>query len=106
MFTSSPTNNREKLKNDVDETLMKSKDWNDFVSRLQSEKHYAVKLGKYIAVRPFEKNISAANGRGYIRLKSLGAEYSEESLRKKLRKKINLFYNQKKNRRIYTTRNS
>ncbi|MBR3043422.1 MAG: plasmid recombination protein [Oscillospiraceae bacterium] len=67
---------RDQLRDDVDKTLMQSKDFEEFLKRLEQLK-YEVKRGKYIAVRPqFDAN--------YIRLKSLGEFYSEDALRNRL----------------------
>ena len=55
---------------------MMSKDFDQLLQRL-CDSHYEIRLGKYIAVRP-------ADGKNYIRLKSLGSAYSEDVLRNRL----------------------
>ena len=67
---------RNQLRDDVDKTLMQSKDFDEFLKRLEQLK-YEVKRGKFIAVRP-------QFGANYIRLKSLGEFYSEDALRNRL----------------------
>ena len=63
------------VKKDVDEAIMQSAVWSQFLTGLK-EKGYEVKTGvKHIAVRPPGKE-------RFIRLRSLGDEYTEESIRK------------------------
>jgi len=65
------------VKQDVDEVINRSAVWSQFVTGLK-EKGYEVKTGvKHIAVRPPGKE-------RFIRLRSLGDEYSEESIRQRL----------------------
>lgn len=65
------------VKQDVDEVINRSAVWSQFVTGLK-EKGYEVKTGvKHIAVRPPGKE-------RFIRLRSLGDDYSEESIRQKL----------------------
>lgn len=70
------TSSREKLRDDIDRALMQSKDFDEFLKRLQQLK-YEIKRGKYLAMRPE----FAAN---FIRVKSLGEFYSEDALRNRL----------------------
>lgn len=72
-YKKQPASRREKLRDDIDRLLMMSKDFDQLLQRL-CDAHYEIWLGKYIAVRP-------ANGKNYIRLKSLGSAYSEDVLR-------------------------
>ena len=67
---------RDQLRDDIDKALMQSKDFDEFLKRLERLK-YEVKRGKYIAVRP-------QFGANFIRLKSLGEFYSETVLRNRL----------------------
>ena len=67
---------REKLRDDIDRALMQSKDFDEFLVRMEKRK-YEVKRGKYLALRPE----FAAN---FIRVKSLGEFYSEDALRNRL----------------------
>lgn len=67
---------REKLRDDIDRALMQSKDFDEFLVRMEKRK-YEVKRGKYLAMRPE----FAAN---FIHVKSLGEFYSEDALRNRL----------------------
>ena len=71
---------RDVLRDDVDKALMQSKDFDEFLQRLERLK-YEVKRGKYLAVRP-------QFGANFIRLKSLGEYYSEAALRNRLSSKL------------------
>lgn len=73
------TNQREKLRNDIDYMLMMSKDFDELLNLLQ-EAGYEIKHGKYISVKP-------QNGGSFLRLKSLGEHYSEQALRNRLSEK-------------------
>ena len=65
------------VKQDVDEAISQSAVWSQFLTGLK-EKGYEVKSGvKHIAVRPPGKE-------RFIRLRSLGDDYTEESIRKRL----------------------
>lgn len=72
---------REQLRNDIDRLLMQSDDWKTFLEKLQHEK-CSIKTGKYLAIKP-------PYGEQYIRLKSLGTDYSEYALRNRLKAKKN-----------------
>ena len=78
-FKFPPRTIRAKLRDDIDRLLMMSKDFEEFLKRLEAE-HYEIKRGKYLAVKP-------ADGTNNIRLKSLGKYYTEEMLRRRLRLK-------------------
>ena len=67
---------RGKLRDDIDRALMQSKDFDEFLVRMEKQK-YEIKCGKYLAMRPQ----FAAN---FIRVKSLGEFYSEDALRNRL----------------------
>lgn len=72
-----PTNSlREKIRDDVDKLLMQSSSVDELLEKLQKER-YEIKYGKYLAVKP-------AYGQNFIRLKSLGENYSEYALRNRI----------------------
>ena len=65
------------VREDIDEVLKNATVWSQFLARLR-EKGYDVKTNvKHIAVRPPGKE-------RYVRLRSLGEEYSEEALRERI----------------------
>ncbi len=68
-----PVSARDKLRAEIDRLLPAAKDLDDLIARLQSA-GYEVKFGKHTAFR-------AKDGTSFIRLRSLGAEYSENALR-------------------------
>ena len=70
---------REKLREDIDRSLMRSDSVDELVKRLENE-GYTIKQGKYLAVKP-------KGGSQYIRLKSLGEFYSEYALRNRINAK-------------------
>lgn len=70
------TNARETLREAIDRLLMQSETFEDFLTRLENEQ-YSIKRGKFISVKP-------KNGERYIRLKSLGEQYSEFALKNRL----------------------
>jgi hypothetical protein len=66
----------EKLRADIDKFLMQSENFEQFLSLLKKA-GYEIKEGKYLAVKPkFSER--------FIRIKSLGQEYSEQALRNRL----------------------
>ncbi len=67
---------RDVMRDDIDMALMQSKDFDEFLVRMENRK-YEIKRGKYLAMRPE----FAAN---FIRVKSLGEFYSEDALRNRL----------------------
>jgi len=70
------SSHRDKLRNDLDKIVMQSKNFEDVLARLK--KHgYEVKEGKYISVKP-------KFGSAWIRIKSLGENYSEQALRNRI----------------------
>ncbi len=71
-----PRSLRDKLRDDIDRVLMMSRDFDEFLKRLEAER-YEIKRGKYIAAKP-------ENAQNFIRLKSLGSWYNETALRKRL----------------------
>lgn len=78
-FKAPRTAARDKLREDIDRLLMQSKSLDELLEKLKKER-YTIKTGKYIAVRP-------ANGTQFIRLKSLGEQYSEFGLRNRINAK-------------------
>lgn len=70
---------REKLRSDIDRLLMQSKTLEELLEKLKKEK-YIIKQGKYLAVKP-------PQGGQFIRLKTLGEQYSEYALRNRLNAK-------------------
>lgn len=66
----------EQIKRDVDACIIAAADFDMFVQLLE-EKDYQVKMGKYISVKP--KGMER-----FRRLKTLGAEYSEDRIRQRI----------------------
>lgn len=74
-----PKNNeREKLRNIIDRLILQVDTFEELLKKLETEK-YLIKTGKYISV----KNQNNPSG-NYIRLKSLGEMYTENSLRNRI----------------------
>lgn len=69
-------NYRERLKSFIDRLLYSARDFENFVQLLKANK-YELRHGKYIAVKP-------PYAKRFIRLKSLGEDYSEFSLKKRI----------------------
>jgi len=67
---------REELRDSIDRFVMLYKSFDEVLARLQSA-GCDVKRGKYVAVKP-------KDGNGFIRLKSLGEDYSEQAIRNRL----------------------
>lgn len=65
------------IRQDVDSCIARSFLFADFLDNLKRQ-GYAVKTGKYIAVRPPGKE-------RFVRLKTLGGSYSEEAIRERIR---------------------
>jgi hypothetical protein len=72
---------REELREHIDKFLMQSKSFDELLLRLQNY-GYEIKQGKYISVKP-------RLGGSFIRLKSLGENYSEQALRNRITNKHN-----------------
>lgn len=68
---------RDTLRKNIDRLLMQSNDIDELIEKLKKER-YTIKTGKYIAVKP-------ADGQQFIRLKSLGEQYSEYALRNRIK---------------------
>ena len=75
-FKSKPNSYRDDLRNHLDKMIMQSQTYDEVLSRLQAA-DYEIKQAKYVAVKP-------KFGSGFIRLKSLGEDYSEQSIRNRL----------------------
>ena len=73
-------NIRERLKFFIDRILYSARDFEDFIKLLEDCK-YEVRRGKYIAIKP-------PYAKRFFRLKSLGEDYSEYSLRKRISKSL------------------
>ena len=69
----------EQIKKDVDECIIVAKDFDMFIQMME-EKDYTIKYGKYISVKP--KRMER-----FRRLKTLGENYSEEIIRKRISQK-------------------
>jgi hypothetical protein len=76
-YVSAPKSHRETLQNHLDRIIMQSNSFDEVLQRLQDE-DYIIKRGKYVAVQPNNY------GGGFIRLKSLGEDYSEQSIKNRL----------------------
>jgi hypothetical protein len=72
----STTSHRAVLQDDLDRITMQVNSFEEVLEKLK-QVGYSVKSGKYIAVKP-------KNGSMFIRLKSLGEEYSEQAIRNRL----------------------
>ena len=62
---------------DVDAALLRSRSFSDFLTRLRAQGYEVRTQGKYLAVRP-------SNSSRYVRLKSLGEDYTEDAIRARL----------------------
>lgn len=71
---------RDRLREDIDRMLLQSSSFQELLQHLP-ERGYRVRTGKYVAVKPFR-------GERYIRLKSLGEDYSELALQNRIRAKL------------------
>ena len=72
-------NIRERLKFFIDRILYSARNFEDFIKLLEDCK-YEVRKGKYIAIKP-------PYAKRFFRLKSLGEDYSEYSLRKRIERR-------------------
>lgn len=84
--------NRTILRESIDKLLPLCSGWDDLLSQL-SIHGYQIKLGKYIAVKTNQMQ-------RYMRLRSLGSSYTEESLRKTIE-----VLNEKKNNQFIASAN-
>ena len=62
---------------DVDAALLRSRSFSDFLARLRAQGYEVRTEGKYLAVRP-------SGSSRYVRLKSLGEDYTEAAIRTRL----------------------
>ena len=76
LYRAPKSGHREKLRQDIDRFLMQSQNLEELLERLQNA-GYQIRHGKYIAARP-------KDGENFIRLKSLGEQYSEYALKNRL----------------------
>jgi len=67
---------KSKLKSAIDTTIPQSKDFEDFLKRLEAA-DYEIKRGKYISVR-------APGQERFTRTKTLGADYTEDAITKRI----------------------
>lgn len=67
---------KEVIRKDTDETIRISNSFEEFISKMKA-KDYEIKNGKYISFKPRVKE-------RYVRGKTLGADYTEESIRSKI----------------------
>jgi len=70
---------KEKIENDIDSSIMVAKSFDDFIKNMKS-KGYEVKQGKYLSF----KN---PNGKKFIRTKTLGFNYLENSIKYRINNK-------------------
>ena len=75
-FVSKENPHRDTLRNNLDKIIMQSKSYDEVLQRL-TNLDYTVKQGKYIAVKP-------KSGNQFIRLKSLGVDYSEQAIKNRM----------------------
>ena len=71
---------RDILRDDIDRCAMRSRNFAELLTRLKHD-GYEVKLGKYMALK-------SENSSQFIRLKSLGVDYTEQALRNRIDNKI------------------
>lgn len=62
---------------DVDAALLRARSFSDFLTRLRAQGYEVRTEGKYLAVRP-------SGSSRYVRLKSLGEDYTEDAIRARL----------------------
>ena len=68
---------RDMVRADVDAALLHSRSFSDFLTRLRAQGYEVRTEGKYLAVRP-------SGSSRYVRLKSLGEDYTEDAIRARL----------------------
>ena len=71
---------RAQLRDDTDRILMQSASFEEFLERMKAQ-GYEIREGTYLAVRPKDSE-------RFIRFKSLGTDYSEDALIRRLRSKL------------------
>ncbi|SHM90013.1 plasmid recombination protein [Ruminococcus flavefaciens] len=76
IFKPSSKSFREQLIDEIDKLLMRCSDVDELYKKLEAD-GFAVKLGRYISVRP-------PKAERFIRLKSLGEEYNERALQNRI----------------------
>ena len=95
-FKPANTSHREVLRETLDKIIMQSKSYDEVLQRLR-DSDCEVKQGKYTAVKP-------KYGSGFIRLKSLGEDYSEQAIQRRLVQKSH--FEQNIDSKISTSKNS
>jgi hypothetical protein len=91
-----PTSQRDFLRDSVDKIIMQSKTYDEVLQRLR-DSGCEVKQGKYVAVKP-------RTASGFIRLKSLGEDYSEQAIKNRITQKM--MFEQSNSSKIATSKNS
>ncbi len=71
---------KSKLQFDIDRTIKKAKNWNDFLT-LMKKLDYEIKFGKHIAFKHKDK-------KRYTRSKTIGEDYTEDNLKNRLENAI------------------
>ncbi len=71
---------KSKLQFDIDRTIKKAKDWNDFI-KLMRNLDYEIKFGKHISFKHKDK-------KRYTRSKTIGEDYTEDNLKLRLETNI------------------
>jgi len=94
-FKPQSTSQRDVLRDSVDKIIMQSKNYDEVLQRLR-DSGCEVKQGKYVAVKP-------RTASGFIRLKSLGVDYSEQAIKNRLTQK--LMFEQSNNSKIAASKN-
>jgi len=78
-YVAKPKTHRGILADKLDKVILQSNDFDEVLSKLSNE-GYSVKRGKYVAVKPSDDSY---NG-GFIRLKSVGEDYSEGAIKRRI----------------------
>jgi hypothetical protein len=94
-YKSQFTSGRDVLRDSLDKIIMQSKNYDEVLQRLRNS-GCEVKQGKYVAIKPRTAN-------GFIRLKSLGCDYSEQAIKNRITQK--LMFEQNNNSKITSSKN-
>ncbi|NLD16260.1 MAG: relaxase/mobilization nuclease domain-containing protein [Tissierellia bacterium] len=81
---------KSKLQFDIDRTIKRAKDWDDFLKRM-AELGYEIKHGKHIAFRHKDKQ-------RFTRAKTIGEDYTEDRLRERLAENLQMDHSKVKKR--------
>jgi len=79
-YKSPPSSQRDIIRNDIDRCAMRARTFEDMLGWLKNS-GYSIKTGKYIALK-------SETGNQFIRMKSLGAHFSEQALRSRIENKM------------------